>query len=110
MTPDDEVRRFALQDEALNDELLRQESDVPVGAPTLLARTKLISTYPTNAASYFACLPLTLLGPEVEGGQGVVSARDATFFALNMGRSVPPVGTQVLVTFVGSRWVFRHDA
>jgi hypothetical protein len=80
------------------------------GAPAMLALTTTLSTYPTAAQSYFACLPLTLLGTEVEGGPGTVTPGSATFFALNIGSTIPPAGTQVFTTFVGNRWVFRYDA
>jgi len=110
MTDHDNVRRLFIRETALAHEVVRQDSDPPIGAPTLLACTKVLSSYPTVAQCFFACQPLTLLGAEVEGGSGVVTGVDATFFALNLGSAVPPIGTEVLVTFAGNRWVFRYDA
>jgi hypothetical protein len=110
MIDSDDARRLFLRDSALADVVVRQDSDPPVGAPSVLARTTVLSAYPTTAGCYFACLPLTLLGAEVEGGAGVVSPGDSTFFALNLGTTVPQPGTLILATFVGNRWVFRHDA
>jgi hypothetical protein len=106
----DDAKRLFLRDAALGDQVIRQDTDPPIGAPSVLARTKALSTYPTRAACYYGCQPLSLLGPEVEGGSGTIGSIDATFLALNLGSGVPPVGILILATFVGNRWVFRYDA
>jgi len=108
--PDDDAKRASLRDTALADDLRRRDSDPALGAPSLLAQTATINTYPATPQCYFACTPVTLLGPEVEGGPGDATPGTQPFFALNLGSTVPPNGTQVLVTFVGNRWVFRYDA
>ena len=110
MTEADNLRRLLIREVALDHEIVRQDSDPPIGAPTVLACTKVLSRYPTVAQSFFACQPLILLGAESEGGSGAVTEVNTTFLALNLGSTVPPVGTEVLVTFTGSRWVFRYDA
>lgn len=110
MSDSDDAKRLFTREDALADDVKRRDSDPPLGSPSLLAYTTTLKTYPTTSLSFYACLPLTLLGAEVEGGPGTVSAGDAVFFALNLGSSVPPSGTQVLTTFVGNRWVFRFDA
>ncbi|MCA1684586.1 MAG: hypothetical protein LC745_01090 [Planctomycetia bacterium] len=107
--PDDAGRSFA-REAALADDVKRRDSDPTLGLPNLLARTTTLGNYPSTAQSYYACLPLTLLGAEVEGGSGLVSATSSTFFALNLGSAVPPSGTQVLAARVDNRWVFRYDA
>jgi len=106
---DDEATRLRLRDADRDDAATRSALDPGAGSASLLARTKSLSKYPTAAARFFACTPLTVLGPEVEGGIGVVTAGEATFFALNLGSAVPPQGTAVVATFVDGRWVFRHD-
>ena len=110
MIDTDDARRLSLRGSALADIVVRQDSDPPVGAPSLLARTTALSSYPTTPACYFACQPLSLLGTELEGMPAAIAPGDSTFFALNLGSTVPTPGTQVLTTFVGNRWVFRHDA
>jgi len=105
----DEARRLRVRDAALVDGLGRRDQDRASGMPCLLAQTKRLSTYPTAAQSFYACAPSTLLGPEVEGGAGSVTPGASTFFALNLGAAVPPAGTNILATFVDSRWVFRFD-
>ncbi len=110
MIDSDEAKRLSSREDALADDVKRRDSDPPLGSPSLLAVTTTFKTYPTTSLSFHACLPLTLLGTEVEGGPGSVSPGDAIFFALNIGASVPPNGTQVLTTFVGNRWIFRFDA
>ena len=105
----DEVRRLRIRDAALVDGLGRRDRDQTFGMPCLLAQTKKISSYPTVAQSFYACAPSSLLGPEVEGGAGTVTPGPSTFFALNLGSVVPPIGTNILATFVDNRWVFRFD-
>ena len=110
MIDSDEARKLFSRENALAQDVKRRDSDPPIGSPSIFALTTTLRSYPTAAAVYYACLPLTLLGQEVEGGAGVVTPGDSTYFALNLGTTVPPAGTQVLTTFVGNRWVFRYDS
>ncbi len=113
MLNSDDAWRLFTREVALTDEVKRRDSDPTLGLISLLASTTTLSKYPTTASSYYACQPLTLLGTEVEGGPGVVSSTSttsATFFALNIGSTVPPSGTQIVVTRVDNRWVFRYDS
>ena len=110
MLSSDDAKRLFIREVALADDATRRDSDPSLGLPNLLALTTTIRTYPTTAQAYYACQPLILLGTEVEGGAGIVSVRNGTFFALNLGSTIPPTGTQILTTFVGNRWVFRYDA
>ena len=105
----DEARRLRGLDDALLDSLSRRDRAGSFGSSSLVARTKAIATYPSSAQRFFACVPQTVLGAEVEGGPATFSPGSATFFALNLGTAVPPTGTYVLTTFVESRWVFRYD-
>lgn len=110
MFDSDDAQRLFFRDDALANDLKRGVVDPFVGSPALLATTTTIQTYPTAVQSFFACQPVTVLGTEAEGSPGVVSPGTSTFFALNIGSAIPPSGTQVVVCFVGSRWVFRYDA
>ena len=103
-----EARRLRERDEAFQDDLSRRDQVPAFGSPSLVAQTKAIAAYPTTAQRFYACVPQTVLGPEVEGGPAL-AATPATFFALNLGSAVPPLGTTVVATFVDSRWVFRFD-
>lgn len=106
--PDDVGRLFA-REASQADDVKRRDSDPTLGLPNLLAETTTVVKYPSAAQCYYACQPVTLMGVEVEGGSGVVSAASGTFFALNLGNAVPPPGTQVLAARVDNRWVFRYD-
>lgn len=106
----DDVKRFLTRETELNDDIDRRDLNPAFGSPSILASTTTLSLYPTSAQSYFACTPLTLLGTEKEGSPGVTTPGYSTFFALNLGTAIPPSGTQVLTTFIGSRWVFRYDS
>jgi hypothetical protein len=105
----DEARRLRVRDAALVDGFGRRDQDRTSGMPCLLAQTEKISSYPTLAQGFYACAPSTLLGSEVEGEAGTVTPGPSTFFALNLGSVAPPIGTNILATFVDSRWVFRFD-
>ena len=105
----DEAKRLRIRADALLDGWNRSDQYRSFGTPSLVAQTKAVQSYPTTAQKFFACVPQTVLGKEVEGGAGTLSPDPATFFALNLGTAIPPVGTFILVTFVESRWVFRYD-
>lgn len=105
----DEAKRLRARDDVLLDELRRRDQASPVGSPSLIGQTKTVQAYPAAAQSFYACVPQTVLGKEKEGGTGILTPGTATFFALNLGTAVPPVGTSILATFVESRWVFRYD-
>ena len=105
----DDAKRSQIRETGLAEEVKRSLIDPFLGSPSMLVLTTTVRTYPTVAPSYFACRALTLLGNEVEGGAGVTTSASSSFFALNLGSTIPPVGTQLVVTFVGNRWVFRYD-
>jgi hypothetical protein len=50
-------------------------------------------------------------GAEYEGGSATYTA-DTTqvLYALNLGTTIPPAGSNIIVTAVGGRWTFRWDA
>ena len=110
MLNSDDAQRLFTREVALTDDVSRSNSDPSLGLSSLLASTTMLNKYPTTAGSFYACQPLTLLGTEVEGGTGAVSSTSSTFFALNLGSTVPPSGTQIIATRVDSRWVFRYDS
>lgn len=105
----DDAFRLRLEGTSLIDALSQLKGDPSLGMPCLVARTKAISRYPTTAQAFYACGSISVLGAEVEGASGTLSVGPATFLALNLGSAVPPVGSNLLVTFVENRWVFRYD-
>ena len=105
----DEAKRLRDRDDSLQDGLSRRNRTPSFGSPSLVVQTKAIETYPAAAQRFYACVAQTVLGVESEGGSGSFSPGPASFFALNLGTSIPPVGTYVVATFVESRWVFRYD-
>ena len=106
---DDEARRLRLRESDRLDGSGRRDRDFTPGAPSLIARTTTLKTYPASAQQFYACTPMTVLGPEVEGGAGTLTPGASTFLALNLGSAIPPAGTGILATYVDNRWVFRHD-
>jgi hypothetical protein len=108
-TQEDDAKRLRISDIALVDGLSQAGRDPSLGMPCVVAQTKKLSSYPKSAQQFYACSPVTILGLEVEGGAGITTSGNSTFFALNLGSAVPPLGTNVVATFADSRWVFRYD-
>jgi hypothetical protein len=108
-TARDDAERLRIRDAYFGVEVSQSGRDQWQGMPCLLARTTTIKSYPSLAQSFYACSPVTILGAEVEGGAGSLTAGTSTFLALNVGSAIPPSGANILVTFVDNRWVFRYD-
>lgn len=74
----------------------------------LVGRTFSMGNYPNQAQRVYACRVRPPRGRESEGSPGEFESPDQAVFALNLGGTVPPVDTYVLLTLAGGRWVFRH--
>jgi hypothetical protein len=104
----DRLELMRLDAESADIDNARSAIASPSGAPSIVARTKAVTTYPTVAARLFACEPLSVLGAEVEGTTATKTLRGGTTYAFNLGASIPPVGSEVLLTYVAYRWVFSY--
>ena len=104
-----ESARLRAVDQERIDAATRRPAPPAAGAPSLLAQTTTVSTYPTVAATFFGCLPVTAMGTETEGTAGTLTTGSGVLYALNLGTAIPPSGTMLLVTFTDHRWVFRYD-
>ena len=109
MSDRDEAKRLRIRDAARADEAKRLGLAPTIGAPCLVARTKVIQSYPNVAAAFYGCESQTITGTEVEGGPATITTDGDTFYALNLGSVVPPQGTPIVATFLGNRWAFRYD-
>ncbi|MGC8638720.1 MAG: hypothetical protein ACP5XB_02445 [Isosphaeraceae bacterium] len=88
----------------------RQRPSAPDGSVAILAETTVVSVYPTTAGVFYACTPLLVDGPEIEGASAsFTSSGDRTFYALNLGTGIPPVGTRIIAHACAGRWTFRFD-
>ena len=88
----------------------QQRGMPPEASAALLAQTSTVSSYPTTASAFFACIPIDIDGSETEGSSVTYVPQDSTvFFAWNAGSQVPPLGTIIVCHAVGGRWVFRYD-
>ncbi len=80
------------------------------GAEAMLAMTTTVSRYPTVPGAFYACVPLAVDGPEVEGAVANFTADTSRIiYAYNLGTQIPPAGTKVLAHSCGGRWTFRFD-
>ena len=101
----------------LQDSQARADQSIPTNGDSKVCVTTAGSgsssvTYPsTSSAVFFLGTPQQITGAEIEGAAGTATSAtpSASFYALNLGTEIPPVGTQVITTFVDSRWVFRYD-
>ena len=88
----------------------RTQGLATVGAAAVLAQTTTVSTYPTTASAFYACVPADIDGNESEGASATYVQEGSTvFYAWNAGTQIPPTGTTIVCHAVGGRWVFRYD-
>jgi hypothetical protein len=95
---------------AAADALDRAAAATATGSAALCVTTTTVTTYPTSAGKFYACNPNLCYGNESEGATPTFSADGSTIiYALNLGTSIPPTGTVLVVHAVGGRWCFRFD-
>lgn len=99
----EERDRFA----AAIDALERFVDDGPDGSDAALLRTFTETTYPTVAASVYACHPVSIGVAETEGATPTFTVDTTrTIYALNIGTQIPATGTNLIGHVCGGRWVF----
>jgi hypothetical protein len=107
---DDELRLLRNQVVDLERALSTIEAGNATGGVTKAVRISNGGAWPASGfMKMFLCVPVQVTGQETEGLAGTVSNLPGSFLALNLGRTSPPIGTEVLVTDVGTAWVFRYD-
>lgn len=109
---DDELRVNRQRLAALEELIARLESADLAGAAARVVKTVSQGSYPTGSGSmkFFAVRGQDVRGTTSEGQSGVLSEDAREFHALNLGTGLPPVGTELVATYVPNRWVFRYDA
>lgn len=107
--PQTEAKRLRTRDASLDGPASGARIDAASPSPVIVAQTKALTTYPTAAQRFYACKPVVVLGAEVEGGAGVITTEPATVMALNIGASIPPVGTNVILSYCANRWLFAYN-
>jgi hypothetical protein len=101
-----EIRLLRERIVALAAEVDRATPPPPLGSAALLCTTTTITAYPTAINAYYAVQQADPGGVEVEGGALSTSIVAGKFLAANAGSKVPPLGTKVIVSVIGSRNVF----
>lgn len=110
MDDGEDAEQLRGEDDDWSDEATRGEQPGNLGEAVLVGRTTRVGTYPTAAGAYYAVRPQVVGGAEVEGGTATLAnATNGVIYALNLGTTIPPEGTYVICTFIGSRWIFRYD-
>lgn len=103
-----ELRSRASEDESSVEAI---DFEASGGGEFLVGRTVTVSTYPTVAKACYAIQIDSIAGNDVEGATPTfASASHPNIFAWNVGKSIPPSGTEVVVASApGGRWVFQYD-
>lgn len=92
------------------DEFDRLPEDQLDGSIGVLLRTFTETTYPTAAASVFACHPVSLNVGDQEGdGPALIEDTDTTIYAVNLGDQIPVAGSYVIGFGVGGRTSFLYN-
>jgi len=95
---------------AASDALDRSGGQDPYGSAAMCVITTTVETYPTVAATFYACNPELLTGTEAEGTAATFTVDTSTIiYAVNVGTAIPPSGTKLVIHAVGGRWAFRYD-
>lgn len=107
--PTNESERLREADDQVEADVGSLPGPDPSAAGSIVCITTNTGTYPSTPGVFYAVTPRVVLGPEVAGGTPVVTSNSTTFHALHRGATAPPVNTEVLVTYVPHRWIFRYD-
>ena len=103
-----EAMRLRIDDDGLGDDLSQVDPDEDGCGDVLVCQTTTHTTYPTSAGAFYYCKILAVLGAEVEGGAATLTDTGRRLYAYNLGASVPPSGTNVLVWGPAWRRTFSY--
>src|SRR4051812_48150406 len=104
----DESRVLRSRHSNLSDRLDASKAEPPSGSLSMVVRTTTKTTYPTTANVYYACLPVDVGGTEDEGQSSPLSGGAGFIYVLNLGTTIPPVGTNLIAESVGGRWTTQY--
>jgi hypothetical protein len=104
------VRTIRNRHDSLQRDVDRDEGVDPEGSSAMLVVTFTQTTYPVAALSTYACHPVTINGGETEGATPTyIPDTTITLYAVNLGTTIPPPGSYLVVSGAGGRWTFRYD-
>ena len=76
---------------------------------TGVAITQTQSSYPAAAGRFYACKLVSVAGTEAEGNTPTYTSYGPYFWAVNIGRSIPPTGTVVDFAQQDGILYFQYD-
>lgn len=107
---DDEARKLRERMGDLQERFDQLPTDTATPSPNRLFLTAVKTHYPTVAGAYYCLQPQRLSGSQAEGGTSTLDdAGPNKTFGLNIGRSIPPIGTLVIASVIDNVWVFRYS-
>ena len=104
----DEARQLRNRVDELRQTLDALIEQPPSGSNTRSARTVTVTTYPTSAGVAYGIQFTDITCTESEGSTPTISVQTGTEYAVNLGKTVPPVGTDILVEKEGGYWFFTY--
>jgi len=108
MTDEDEIQILLRRIAELQAQLERETIGDTSTPDTLVVQTTTVSSYPTSAQRFYAVQAVDVSGTEAENQTGSYGTPSGTFYAFNVGASIPSSGTKLRVTLVGGFWLFRY--
>lgn len=106
----DEARKLRERMGDLQERFDQLPTDTDAPASNRVFVTALKTTYPTSAGVYYCLQPQRISGAQTEGGVPTIgNAGTNKTFGLNIGTSIPPLGTQVIACEIDGRWVFNYS-
>lgn len=100
----DDAKRLRIRQSALDDGLSAVHG--PESFPACVVAKVVSGTGP--ASSFYTVSAQLVTGTEADGSPGVLTDLGAHFEALNLGATIPAVGTYLICHRPSYRWVFRY--
>jgi hypothetical protein len=95
--------------DALVEDLDKLLTNPVSGTDCRTARTVTVTTYPTTAKAAYGIQITDTVCAETEGAAPTITLQSGTEYALNLGGTIPPVGTDILIErSPNGYWVFSY--
>ena len=107
MNADEE--RLRIDDQAALDLLTQQQQAQPQESPAQVGMICTQGSFPTNAQAVYLLTVQTVMAANTEGATATFTPTGEVVGAVNIGSSIPPIGTLLIIRQVDYRKVIRYD-
>lgn len=108
MSHDDDARQLRNRNYDDRKALVSISSPNPNGGAVIIGVTQTVGTYPTVSNRAYAMLFADIACSETEGSAPTFATSGNILYAVNLGGVIPPDGTPVELTQVGSLYQFTY--